>query len=161
MRSCIDELLGERNACKGNHQEMRSSTTRRQVSWRFLDLRGQTTAGIPGAGKPLHLTLQRSWKRRRRLPSSKKSQPPSVTARKPQDAPNGRRRKQRHRKIKTHRQGLQAAQKVGSGHSTKAWTKKTLYSAKIHNFPGKEVSTNGIDAKSTESNSGAIIQPNP
>ena len=37
----------------------------------------------------------------------------------------------------------------------------TLYSAKIHNFPGKEVSTNGIDAKSTESNSGAIIQPNP
>ena len=37
----------------------------------------------------------------------------------------------------------------------------TLYSAKIHNFPGKEVFTNGIDAKSTESNSGAIIQPNP
>ena len=37
----------------------------------------------------------------------------------------------------------------------------TLYSAKIHNFPRKEVSTNGIDAKSTESNSGAIIQPNP
>ena len=37
----------------------------------------------------------------------------------------------------------------------------TLYSAKIHNFPGKEVSTNGIDAKSAESNSGAIIQPNP
>lgn len=37
----------------------------------------------------------------------------------------------------------------------------TLYSAKIHNFPGKEVSTNGIDAKPTESNSGTAVQPVP
>lgn len=37
----------------------------------------------------------------------------------------------------------------------------TLYSAKIHNFPRKEISADGIDAKPTESNSGAIVQPIP
>lgn len=37
----------------------------------------------------------------------------------------------------------------------------TLYSAKIHNFPRKEISANGIDAKSTESNSGTADQSVP
>ena len=37
----------------------------------------------------------------------------------------------------------------------------TLYSAKIHNVPRKEISADGIDAKPTESNSGAIVQPIP
>ena len=37
----------------------------------------------------------------------------------------------------------------------------TLYSAKIHNFPRKEISTNGIDAKPTESNSGTAGQSIP
>ena len=36
-----------------------------------------------------------------------------------------------------------------------------LYSAKIHNFPRKEVSTNGIDAKPTEGNSSAAVQSIP
>lgn len=37
----------------------------------------------------------------------------------------------------------------------------TLYSAKIHNFPRKEISANGIDAKPTEGNSGAAVQSVP
>ena len=37
----------------------------------------------------------------------------------------------------------------------------TLYSAKIHNFPRKEVSANGIDAKPTEGNSSAAVQSIP
>ena len=37
----------------------------------------------------------------------------------------------------------------------------TLYSAKIHNFPRKEISANGIDAKPTESNSGTAGQSIP
>lgn len=37
----------------------------------------------------------------------------------------------------------------------------TLYSAKIHNFPRKEVSAIGIDAKPTEGNSGAVVQSIP
>jgi len=69
--------------------------------------------------------------------------------------------KQRRRIIKAHRQGLQTAQKAGRCHSAKAQTGKTLYSAKIHNFPRKEVSTNGIDAKPTESNSGTAGQSIP
>lgn len=42
--------------------------------------------------------------------------------------------KQRHRKLKTHRQGLQAAQKAGRGHSAKARTVKgnlPLFSANM------------------------------
>ena len=37
----------------------------------------------------------------------------------------------------------------------------TLYSAKIHNFPRKEISANGIDAKPTEGNSSATVQSIP
>lgn len=37
----------------------------------------------------------------------------------------------------------------------------TLYSAKIHSFPRKEVSANGIDAKPTEGNSSAAVQSIP
>ena len=37
----------------------------------------------------------------------------------------------------------------------------TLYSAKIHNFPRKEISANGIDAKPTEGNSSAAGQSIP
>lgn len=37
----------------------------------------------------------------------------------------------------------------------------SFYSAKIHNFPRKEISTNGIDAKPTEGNRGAAVQPVP
>ena len=37
----------------------------------------------------------------------------------------------------------------------------TLYSAKIHNFPRKEISANGIDEKPTEGNSSAAVQSIP
>ena len=37
----------------------------------------------------------------------------------------------------------------------------TLYSAKIHNFPRKEISANGSDAKPTEGNSSAAGQSIP
>ena len=37
----------------------------------------------------------------------------------------------------------------------------TLYSAKIHNFPRKEISANGIDAKPPEGNSSAAGQSIP
>ena len=37
----------------------------------------------------------------------------------------------------------------------------TLYSAKIHDFPRMEALANGIDAKPTEGNSGAVVQSIP
>lgn len=49
-------------------------------------------SGNTRRGKTVTLALQHSGKRRRRLPSLRRSQPPSVTARKPQEAPKGRRR---------------------------------------------------------------------